>query len=277
MWSTRWHRRQAVAVSAVTLALLATGLVVQQGGLRDDASPAAVEASPLTVSGVLGLGDSVPVGAACGCPSFVTLLGDQLSHLEDRAVHVVNNAQNGLTSAGLLHQVLDEHAQAPVSQVTLVTIGANDFDGSQLSAPGCSAPDLRCFAPAMSALRHNVAAVVEALVAKREPHGPLLVTGYWNVLLDGAVGAARGPVYQRDSDALTRQVNAALQDACRQTGVTYVDLYDPFKADHDGDDTRLLAPDGDHPSAAGHAVITSALMAALQQPVHVSPGRAPRG
>ena len=46
---------------------------------------------------------------------------------------------------------------------------------------------------------------------------------------------------------------------------TYVDIYTPFKgADGSTDDTALLADDGDHPNAAGHQLIATALLAALR-------------
>jgi lysophospholipase L1-like esterase len=278
-WHT-WRPRRSVTAGAVALLLIVVGLLAhgRPTGQPDISwlsesppvpillapKPARPTHAPAKVGGVLGLGDSVPVGAGCGCPSFVRLLGSKLGQLESRPIDVVNNAQDGLTSAGLLEQVQTEHEQASASQVTLVTIGANDFDSSQLSTQGCTAPELTCFGPALIAMQYNVDAIVDALLQARGPHGPILVTGYWNVMLDGAVGASRGQDYQRDSDALTRQVNAALQDTCRRKGVTYVDVYAWFKADHDGDDTALLAPDGDHPSAAGHAVIASALLNALQ-------------
>jgi lysophospholipase L1-like esterase len=216
------------------------------------------------VSGVLGLGDSVTVGANCGCTPFVNLLATRLGKAKARAFGVTNEARNGLTSDGLLSQLRSSRERAAVSQVTLVTIGANDFDASQLSSPGCTAPDLACYQAGLASLRVNMDALLDTLLAGGPPHGPVLVTGYWNVMLDGDVGAARGPAYQRDSDALTRQVNTVLQQAALRKGVTYVDLYAPFKEPNDGDDTPLLAPDGDHPSAAGHALITDALMTALK-------------
>jgi lysophospholipase L1-like esterase len=89
------------------------------------------------------------------------------------------------------------------------------------------------------------------------------MTGYWNVFLDGEVGAAKGPSYVTVTDALTREVNAAIDAAATAAGAGYVDLYTAFKGDGARDDTSLLAPDGDHPSASGQQQIAAAVLAVL--------------
>jgi lysophospholipase L1-like esterase len=177
---------------------------------------------------------------------------------------VDNEAADGLTSDGLRQQVVAQGIAARPAQVTVITIGANDFDASVLSGPGCTAAaDVGCYQPTLTAMGAHLDALLTALAAAPGPHGPTLVTGYWNVFLDGAVGAAQGTAYVRDSDALTRAVNAVLQARATQDAATYVDLYTPFKGDGDRDDTGLLAADGDHPSAAGHALIARVLRQAL--------------
>lgn len=283
--NTAGDRRPLLLPAAIGLLVLSAGLVVHSRttphrhqrrtipAATATPSPAAAPAAPSgrvaalsLVSEVVGLGDSVTVGANCSCTPFVSLLATALEKSKVRPVNVANEARNGLTSGRLLTQLRSGRERAVVSRVTLVTIGANDFDPAQLSAPGCTAPDLGCYQAALARLRVNMAAVLDTLLLGGGPHGPILVTGYWNVLLDGDVGAARGPAYQRDSAALTSRVNAVLQQVSLRKGVTYVDLYTPFKEPNDGDDTPLLAADGDHPSAAGHAVITTALMSALSVP-----------
>ena len=50
-------------------------------------------------------------------------------------------------------------------------------------------------------------------------------------------------------------------------GAVYVDLFTPFRgADGSKDCTALLTDDGDHPDAAGHALIARTLLAALLTP-----------
>jgi lysophospholipase L1-like esterase len=92
----------------------------------------------------------------------------------------------------------------------------------------------------------------------------VLVTGYWNVFLDGAVARTRGEKYLRLTDAATRAVNALIASEAKAHGATFVDLFTPFRgSDGSRDCTALLAADGDHPDAEGHALIARTLAAAL--------------
>jgi lysophospholipase L1-like esterase len=56
--------------------------------------------------------------------------------------------------------------------------------------------------------------------------------------------------------ACTDSANAALALAAKATNATYVSTLTAFKGSKGTtDDTSLLASDGDHPDAAGHALI----------------------
>lgn len=221
---------------------------------------------------VVGLGDSVTAGTACGCEDFVRLYATGLARRWNRVVRASNLGKGGLTSAGLVARLEGDPAvrsQVAAADVVLVTIGANDVlpalrawdDGSgqdQATCGGaCEDDDLdRVDADVRAALRdvHQLRAGRPTLV---------LVTTYWNVFEDGDVARAdRGAAYLRWSDGLTRRLNEGLEQAARSENAVPVDLYGPFKADGQRDPTRLLAGDGDHPNAAGHRVITSALLAA---------------
>jgi lysophospholipase L1-like esterase len=98
----------------------------------------------------------------------------------------------------------------------------------------------------------------------------VIVTDYWNVFEDGDVGRDdRGAAYLAWSDRLTRAFNAALCPRVAAAGATCLDLYAPFKgADGRGDPTGLLAGDGDHPNAAGHALIARLMLAQLMSAPH---------
>lgn len=201
---------------------------------------------------VVGLGDSVPAANACGCRSFVAQVGAAWR------APVVNLARGGYTSADVLTQAEQLGLTGGPGQAVLVTVGANDFDSAKLSRPGYRSTDgFRGYAATLAALQRNLAALLHRL------HGQVLVTGYWNVFLDGRVGRAKGAAYVRDSDALTRRVNDALRRTALASHDVYVDLYGPFKGDGDRDDSDLLAPDGDHPSAAGHALIAAVVDGAI--------------
>ena len=241
----------------------------QQATSAGGAAPQPVELPPHVPAAlsrpttVQGLGDSVPAAAACGCTSYVTQLAQQVSRATAKPVAVANGARNGLTSSDVLAQVTAGRLRATPDRVTVITIGANDFDQSALSGPACTGNAQQCYGAELLTLRQNIDAILAALLSGPGPHGPVLVTGYWNVFLDGDVGAAKGPDYVRDSDGLTRAVNAVLQASAQRHGLVYVDLYGPFKTSNAGNDTPLLAADGDHPSASGHVLITTLLWNAL--------------
>lgn len=217
-----------------------------------------VAASPTPqVPHLVVLGDSVPAGSGCECAGFgADLVGNSSTKL-------TNAAKPGLTTAGLLSQLNDGALDSALDSATIVTItiGANDFSESSASDSSCA--DLRCYESDLAGMTKTAAAIIDRIDALTPPNTAVVVTGYWNVFLDGAVGASKGPVYASDSDRLTRAVNTALAKVAATSNAVYADLYTPFKGAGTVDDTPLLAPDGDHPNVAGHAVIASAIRAAL--------------
>lgn len=141
-----------------------------------------------------------------------------------------------------------------------VTIGANDFDPARANDPTCGGPsNTDCYRSDIGALERTVHSVLERIRTLAPGQAKVLVTGYWNVFLDGDVGALQGATYQRTSDALTKKVNQVIQREVTLAGATYVDLYSSFKGSGDRDDTPLLADDGDHPNEAGQQVIADAV------------------
>lgn len=271
----------AVAI-AVPFATASTGKSDGSVGVELAGRVRALAAGPISVTSrirsgtglrgslrsVQGFGDSVPAAAACTCESYLSRLATQL---QDTAaapqLSVANYGKDGLTSASLLSQVVTLNPRATPSSVTVIMIGANDLDESSLSQPGCSVPDgLVCYQATLADVSNNLDAVLNVLQSDPGPRGPIIVSGYWNVFLDGKVGAAQGPAYVRDSDALTVELNAVLQRVAAAHAVTYQDLYRPFKdGSVDRDDTDLLADDGDHPSDAGHQFIAALLHRTLTE------------
>jgi lysophospholipase L1-like esterase len=215
------------------------------------------------VAAVVGLGDSVPAGTGCGCTDYVQLVAQDLAARQGAPVPASNLAVPGATSSDLMDQLNDPATLEVLrgADVVIVTIGANDVDPAQLTDPGCTPQS--CYADDLVALRAHLDTVLSAVHAAAPQRPAVLVTGYWNVFLDGAAGAAQGSAYVTGSDALTRATNAVVAAAAQAHGDRYVDIYTPFKGDGSRDDTALLAPDGDHPDADGHRVIAAALLDAL--------------
>ena len=73
------------------------------------------------------------------------------------------------------------------------------------------------------------------------------------------VGRAYGDAGLQESLRLTRRANAVIGAVCLGTGARYVDLFKPFE-ESGRDVTSLMAPDGDHPNAAGHELIARELL-----------------
>ncbi|MER6004817.1 SGNH/GDSL hydrolase family protein [Nonomuraea angiospora] len=222
---------------------------------------------PAAVTSIVGLGDSVPAGSACDCDTFVSLIRKTLATRQGTGVAVDNLATGGLTSQGLLDQMDGGSATDAIvkADLVIITIGANDFDSDALEDDDCGPrAGLACYKNDLARLRANVDGILGKVRAlQTRPRSRIVVTGYWNVFLDGDSARAKGTAYVSNSDALTRVVNRTLAGAAAAKGARYVDVYGPFKGDGSRDDTSLLAADGDHPNAAGHRVIADSILSAL--------------
>ncbi|KQX65708.1 SGNH/GDSL hydrolase family protein [Angustibacter sp. Root456] len=264
----RAGRRQVVLlwlVGALGLALLSACSAAPHRTAAPGPRPAA---SGAVVHDVLGLGDSVTAGSACGCVDFVRLLAHDLSTASGQPVSSTNRGRPGQTSAQLLDLVRhDPGVRADVrrADADVITVGANDL-APALQAWDAGTCDDACAQRDVAAVTSRVADVVREVRALRVGHPTrVIVTDYWNVFEDGDVGRDdRGTAYLAWSDRLTRAFNAALCPEVTAAAATCLDLYAPFKgAEGRSDPTGLLADDGDHPNAAGHALIARLVLAAL--------------
>jgi lysophospholipase L1-like esterase len=278
------RRTQSEALLRQVVSILAMAMLL--AGCQSAAGPAKGASSVSTHGGsgapassgpdpawhVVALGDSVTSGTGCGCIPFPQMYGKDIADVRGRPTTVINLGKDGLNSAELLGQ-LDERGSSTATAVAaadidLVTIGANDFTPSHhaVSQGQCLGDgNADCVQDELDQMRHNVSAILVRIRTLRA-HRPtaVLITGYWNVFEDGDVARSRYPeVGVKAAQALTRYVNAALQQAARHSDATYVDLYKPFNGpEARGNTTNLLAADGDHPNEAGHALIARRLVAA---------------
>lgn len=233
-------------------------------------APSAAPSSSPSPTGpyrVLGLGDSVPFGSACECTTYVSLVGQHAASQLGRDATISNLAQPGLTTAGLSSQLSGSSVRRAVADADLIiiTIGANDFDQDVLTSSDCApATGLSCYQSTLASQRSQLSSILTQIgTLQTRPGARLVLTGYWNVFLDGEVGREQGSTYVKASNALTLADNALISAVSSAHGDTYVDIYAPFKGGGTRDDTHLLAADGDHPNAAGQALIARTLIDAL--------------
>jgi lysophospholipase L1-like esterase len=221
---------------------------------------------------IVALGDSVASGGPCGCTPFPQLYGADLARDRGVQTHTVNLGADGQTSGDLLATLRDPGSAASRAvgraDVVLVTIGANDFldRHDDVTTGKClGGRDTACVADDLTSMVGNVTAIVGRIHRLREGRPTaVLVTGYWNVFEDGRVARRTFPALGvRATQRLTLLANAGIRKAADTAGGTYVDLFAPFNGPQArGDTTHLLASDGDHPNAAGQALIARRLVAA---------------
>jgi lysophospholipase L1-like esterase len=208
-------------------------------------SSSVAQAEPLGEPIVVTLGDSVPAGTACNCDPFPATYA--------KAMHAVseNLAVPGYTSADVLAQIPGIRGSLADADEVVMMIGANDVAAAFDNGTSYSA--------AADTMQQNVMASIQEIDAIRRT--TVLVLGYWNVVRDGSVAqASYGATGVKDSIIATDDANNALRTAADQTDAEYISTDVAFHGtDGTQDPTGLLAPDGDHPNAAGHAAIAALL------------------
>lgn len=242
------------------------GSTVTDAGATTDAGTTAGTTAPRTRS-IVALGDSVPAGSGCGCTPYPELTGTELSSPPD-TVSVANDAVGGYTTGDVLDQLRNDPPvidRVRASDVVELEVGANDVGYS--SSCGTS---VACYQPTLPGVQKNLAAIVARVHELRQGQ-PLLVVllDYWSVWLGGQYATAQGEAYVAAAAEVTDQVNAVIRTTASATSSAYVDLRTAFKGpDHAYDETHYLAPDGDHPNAAGHQQIAAATVAQIQNALH---------
>lgn len=239
---------------------------------RPDALPVPFAPDPANPRGplkVVGLGDSVGSGFACGCMNYTEMVSQRLGDRHGRPVDIANEAYPGAFSQDVLDQLAEEEVQKKVkeSDLVLVQIGANDFSeeaDNAFLAECRDAANSTCYADTAKTMRANLDTILTKVKAlQQRPGAQVVVLGYWNVYADGEVGRAHGKEFVTGSDNLTRWINQMTAQSAADHQALYADAYAAFKGDGSQDTTDLLAPDGEHPGAAGHQLLAEAVLSAL--------------
>lgn len=183
-------------VAAVLLAEAVCTTLIQPPSHLPATDTATFSSAAVAPRRVVGLGDSVMAGTACGCPGIVADYTDRLGAATRRNVTGVKNlGVPGDTTADLLRRLRSDRqfsAAVVAANVVIVTVGANDLlpQQQQQEAGGCP---VQCFDPAAQVMGSRLAAALDEIRALRpRPPATLLVTTYWNVFTDGAVARAVG-------------------------------------------------------------------------------------
>ncbi len=223
-----------------------------------------------TVRDVETLGDSVPYGTRCGCRPFPSLTASRLAALDGPAVVSTNDSYPGYRVDNVLAQLTSSarvRARVRAAQVVIVEIGANDVGYSSVCRTSVACYTKRL--PHVRASLTRIVTTIRALAPGRRIG--IVLLGYWNVWLDGRYAAARGPAYVKAGVTVTLATDAVIRSVAQSTGSAYADLWLAFRGTTSRDDTALLASDGDHPDAAGHAVIAAAVVRVLRSSLSAVP------
>jgi lysophospholipase L1-like esterase len=220
---------------------------------------AALVANLKEVTSLTALGDSVPYGTACNCTPYPQLTTAAVARVAGHPVSTLNDAVPGYTTNDVLTQLATnanviDHLE--YSQAVTVEIGANDVAYSSK----CGI-DAACYEQAIPEVHHNLDAIVADVKRITDGRAPTIVLlDYWSVWLGGAYAEARGPAYVDAAEQVTDRVSAVIKSVAASTGCYFVDLQAAFHGpNNEYDETHLLAPDGDHPNAAGHVRIEQAI------------------
>jgi lysophospholipase L1-like esterase len=215
------------------------------------------------VKTLTALGDSVPYGTACNCTPYPQLTSNEIATVVGHHIDTVNDSVPGTQSKDVLGQL--EHDTSIIdhvkhSEAVTVEVGANDVSYSSTCGT-----DVACYEQKMPALANNLDAIVARIHQLTSGHDvTIILLDYWSVWLGGKYAEERGPAYVDAAKDVTRSVSDTIISTATSTSSVYVDLRRAFRGpDNAWDETHLLAPDGDHPNAAGHMRITQAIVATL--------------
>lgn len=261
-------------VSAVTvgLRLWASGSATAAATSAPSAGISLEPPSPLPAPSpgrpyvTVALGDSVPSGAGCeGCTSYPELVGQGLGAHFAVAQHTLNLSISAHQASQLMAQLQqpDVAADLRAAQLVLLTDGANDLDFSLLDRADCAQTMSTCDATTIETVRTSLVAALTRIRALN-PTVTVVLTGYWNVTVDGLVAQQdQTPLERQNAGTLTLDFNAMVQAVAEQTGARYVDLWSPFARRSTSTVTDLLVGDGDHLSQQGHQLAARVILKEL--------------
>jgi lysophospholipase L1-like esterase len=262
---TRSRRRSGLSAGLVTAAIAVVTVAAQPWSAAGGTVIATTPTTGSAAVDVVGFGDSVPLGKHCGgCGDLFTLYAQGVS-VPGQAVTVLNLAKGGTTSADALKKLKSRTAADAVRKASTVIIytGADDF-GPAFRAVSRGGSASKNYKPVEKRVQTNVAKMI-TLVHSLNSAAHVAVLDYWAAMEDGKVAKHDYSRAQLKAGAeATDYLNRSLKAAAKKDHATYVSTFTLFKGKSGTKDpTKYLAPDGNHPNAAGMKAITAALVKAL--------------
>jgi lysophospholipase L1-like esterase len=253
---SRWKRTASVALASLLGVSVAFSGASAAGAHSAPSKPDSASDVGLRV---IGLGDSVLTALdRCHCPGLLVDYAGLVADRVQERIRVQNEAHGSSTSGDLMKVLHDGTVQSEIRNVDLVVIfaGANDFSNAFQRVTDGASPQKQ-YGPIAARLQHNISNAIDE-IHRLNSDAKVVVCGYWNDFKDGAVAQRKYSANKRRAAAeATRLTNEALWHAAENGHVQYLSTLRLFQGR--GDTTELLAADGDHLSAKGHAVIAQAL------------------
>ncbi len=244
----RGGRRGGRIAAGCTALVSALGL-----GLAGLPAPAAAAA---TTPVVVGFGDSVLTGLHCGCTNFIQQYATALGGTAD------NLAQNGSTSLNLVHLLQTARAWKAVENASVVVImtGANDYNGTFAAVSNGASPSQ--YNAIAKQVKANVTTAVDK-IRSINPNADVVIVDYWAAMEAGKVAQQNyNAATQKAALESTESVDGALWSVAQSLHTDWLSTYQLYYRPGINV-TSLLASDGNHPDAAGTALIANALNALL--------------
>jgi lysophospholipase L1-like esterase len=182
----------------------------------------------------------------------------------------MNDAVAGYTTSDVLKQLnSDSSVIDHVRKVDAVEInvGANDIP---YNANRCGT-SVDCYAPLVSPMKMNLAAIVSRIHELTSGHKVLVVLlDYWSIWLGGTYAREHGHAYVSAARKMTAQVDAAVKMTATESGLAFVSERRAFKGPSFGYiESHYLTSDGEHPNAAGHQAIANATEGVIESTLHI--------
>jgi lysophospholipase L1-like esterase len=263
--------------SGLVVVIAFVGLTVACGGSSSNSTSASSAASSSTGTStasrtwsIVALGDSVPSGNNCGCTPYPQLSAQGLTQKTGQTVTATNEAVGGYTTTNVLTQLSSDNTvidQVRTADAVEINVGANDVPYNKNSC----ATSVDCYAPLVAPMQKNLTAIVTRVHDLTSGHKVVVVLlDYWSIWLGGTYARKQGHPYVSAARQITAKVDSAIKTTATQSGSAYVSERQAFKGPSFGYiESHYLAPDGEHPNAAGHQAIATATETVIESTLHI--------